>query len=150
MTHKQCSCCNETKPIELFNKERRKNDGLSTYCKVCHSTKRRAYPLKNPDLYRDTHYKHHYGITLERYNEVLKSQNGNCSICELPETGIRKKTGRRLQLMVDHDHTIEEKTGEIVVRGLLCRRCNTGLGIFLEDSSILANAIKYIEKHKSK
>lgn len=56
------------------------------------------------------------GILLEvkDYNELLVQQNGLCAICE------ESPKGRKLA--VDHNH----KTGQ--VRGLLCSRCNIGLG----------------------
>lgn len=58
-----------------------------------------------------------YGITEEQYLQLLAEQNGGCAICGKPP-------GKR-QLAVDHCH----KTG--VIRGLLCGRCNLGLG-FIE------------------
>lgn len=56
----------------------------------------------------------------ELYKQFRKLQNGCCAICGKPE----EQEGRRLAL--DHDH----QTG--VVRGLLCYRCNSGLG-FVEE-----------------
>ena len=58
-------------------------------------------------------------------------QGGKCGICgDLP-------TSRRLS--VDHD----EKTG--ANRGLLCTRCNVGLGYFKDNIEILKHAIRYLE-----
>lgn len=42
--------------------------------------------------------------------------------------------------MVDHDHV----TGTI--RGLLCSKCNTLLGMAKDNIAILENAIKYLKK----
>jgi hypothetical protein len=51
-------------------------------------------------------------------------------------------------LAVDHDHTC--CSGEITcgkcVRGLLCVRCNTVLGLLRDDPEILRAAIAYLEK----
>ena len=60
-----------------------------------------------------------FGLTLQDYQQMLDAQNGVCAICG-------KKPGKR-KLSVDHDH----KTG--IIRGLLCFRCNFGLGWFQDD-----------------
>jgi hypothetical protein len=77
-----------------------------------------------------------YGITVDQYNEMLARQNGVCAICEEPCS-----SGRRLA--VDHDHD----TGK--VRGLLCNRCNRGIGL-IKKSSHLKRAAKYLEKAEKK
>ena len=58
-------------------------------------------------------------------------QNSVCAIC-----------GRKSEnlLTVDHDHT----TG--IIRGLLCKACNTGLGYFHDDPDSLRKAASYLEK----
>lgn len=82
--------------------------------------------------------KPHHGtrppITQERYEEMLKAQNGVCAICQQPQA--------RQSLAIDHNH----KTGAI--RGLLCNACNLRLGAFegLGPWEELAKA--YIEHHK--
>jgi len=72
-----------------------------------------------------------YGITIEEYDVMLKRQNYVCAICQ-----NKCSTGKRLA--VDHDHDTKK------VRGLLCRKCNRGLGHFrsVED---LRKAILYLE-----
>ncbi|SOD42351.1 endonuclease VII domain-containing protein [Nitrosovibrio sp. Nv4] len=74
-----------------------------------------------------------YGLTVDQYDALAAAQNGLCAICRKPpENGVGKK------LHVDHDHA----TG--VVRGLLCHGCNTGLGGFDEDASVLMKAARYL------
>ena len=68
------------------------------------------------------------------FDALLASQGGGCAIC-----GYRVKPGGR-RLNVDHDH----KTG--VVRGLLCARCNRGLGWFSDDPQRLKAAAVYLEE----
>ncbi len=71
-----------------------------------------------------------YGITIDTYNTLLHAQGGTCAICNAPPNGRR--------LSVDHNHT----TG--IVRGLLCSKCNTGLGNFGDSRFRLQRAIKYL------
>ena len=96
----------------------------------------REWRKRNPDLARNHNLKKMFGLTLDRYNELLAAQGGVCSICEEPEQAERYK-----YLSVDHCHT----TGKI--RGLLCSNCNRGLGLFRENRKAFLNAAAYIEKH---
>lgn len=73
-----------------------------------------------------------FGITADKYDEMLRSQNGRCKICK------RKQIGRRLA--VDHCH----KTG--LVRSLLCSNCNSMLGQAREDVKVFRAAIAYINR----
>lgn len=71
---------------------------------------------------------------VEQYEALLIKQNGICPICQTLDSGDRR-VGR---LSVDHCH----KTGK--VRGLLCAKCNRGLGIFEDDPIKLSAAIQYL------
>lgn len=78
-----------------------------------------------------------YGISAEEYEALLASQGGLCAICRQPE--VHKTRGGGVKnLSVDHDH----ETG--AVRGLLCVRCNAGLGNFKDRIDILNQAIAYL------
>lgn len=79
------------------------------------------------------HAKEKNNLTQEQYYSFIDGQEGVCAICARPVSGKEKR------LSVDHDH----KTG--MVRGLLCKRCNTGLGMFLDDPEALRAAAHYIE-----
>ena len=72
-----------------------------------------------------------YGITGAEYRLRLRKQRGVCAICQ-----EKCKTGWRLG--VDHCHT----SGQ--VRGLLCGKCNSGLGMFKDDPERLIQAIGYL------
>lgn len=85
-----------------------------------------------------------YGITLEQYNDLLKKQNGVCAICLSLETRTYKNKNIVVEsLCVDHDH----ETGKI--RGLLCHKCNSALGLFMESEESLEKAINYLKNGKS-
>lgn len=74
----------------------------------------RAWRAAHPDYRRNLNVAAKYGVTPERYDAMVKAQDGVCAICHRPD--------RRGHLAVDHDHA----TG--AVRGLLCRLCNLKLG----------------------
>lgn len=78
-----------------------------------------------------------YGITLEEYDRMFALQGGVCAICHQPENDPYKR-----RLSVDHDHDTNK------ARGLLCHKCNTGIGKFEESPKRLQSAIKYLELYK--
>lgn len=72
-----------------------------------------------------------YGVTPARLAEMLRDQGAGCAICRIDITA---------KPCVDHDHT----TGK--VRGLLCRKCNSGLGMFQDSPEFLARATEYLQR----
>jgi hypothetical protein len=72
-----------------------------------------------------------YGISEEEYDAMLRRQRGLCGIC-------KRKPGKR-RLCVDHDH----ETGQ--VRGLLCHKCNCGIGFYRDDPRLTRAAAAYLE-----
>jgi hypothetical protein len=133
---------------------------LTSECKKCrkkyqeiykieHSEKRKEtnkkYKDKNKEkikkyrseynlLHRD---KRTYGLKIDDYNLILKKQNNKCSICGKE---LKKGSGGRA---LDHCHI----TGKI--RGILCMKCNTSLGLVEENINILQSMITYLELHKT-
>jgi hypothetical protein len=83
------------------------------------------------EIVRDKYYRNYYGISLEEYNSLFDKQGGVCAICSTPPSTRR--------LAVDHCHD----TGK--VRGLLCVKCNAGIGNLNDDVEMLKAAIKYLE-----
>lgn len=79
--------------------------------------------------------------TLAELESLYASSNGVCQICGKPQTGF--KNGGQKNLAIDHCH----KTGK--VRGLLCTKCNTALGKFNDDPSLLRKAAEYLDKSNS-
>ncbi len=74
-----------------------------------------------------------YDLTEEEYEDMFIAQGRVCAICPNPPRPNRK-------LAVDHCH----ETGR--VRGLLCERCNVGLGMFKDNETLLLNAIGYLQQ----
>jgi hypothetical protein len=74
-----------------------------------------------------------YGISEKKFKEMEKKQNFRCFIC--------KQMFPPWRLSVDHCH----ETG--LNRGLLCRNCNTGLGMFKDSKKLLGRAIFYLNTY---
>ncbi len=81
---------------------------------------------------RERRLKLEYGLSVEDYETLNREQGGTCAIC-----GGVDKTRR---LAVDHCH----ETG--LVRGLLCRNCNVGIGNLRDDSKLCRAAAEYLER----
>jgi hypothetical protein len=94
--------------------------------------RRRYYEAnKKKELEYSTNYNrfHKLGMTKEEYDVLLEKQKGVCAICH-------QQCSRALA--ADHDHA----TGKI--RGLLCNKCNRGLGYFRDSHALLIEAADYL------
>lgn len=140
------------------------NNVVIKYCKLCSKIyyreynrkpeikiKRKKFPsrlslsrhkyyssFRGQKTYRIHHLKTHYGMSIQEYNYLLKKQNYKCLICHSKQKDLLQK------LSVDHNH----KNGKI--RGLLCDRCNRGLGYFKDNLVNLTSAINYLKKNETK
>jgi len=144
---RKCNRCHQLTKIKDFFVRNKKRKLYASYCKSCFLKINSEYKKKNPLLkkeiskreyqknkrkYIDSHYKRRYGISYDSYDNLVKKQNGICSICnQKPKT----------KLFIDHCH----KSGKI--RDLLCGNCNRMIGESKECIQTLLNAIKYLEKH---
>ena len=99
------------------------------------NAKRRIYEKKNPERVRNWRLKNGHGISLDTYNALLNAQGNVCAICS------RTEISKQGNLHVDHNHL----TGK--VRGLLCTKCNTSLGLMDENISLIYKLIEYLNKH---
>jgi hypothetical protein len=79
-----------------------------------------------------------FGLRPGEYAKMLALQGGLCAICHLIPDEVQNTAGRRLA--VDHCH----QSGRI--RGLLCDRCNRGIGQLHENPEILRRAAGYLEE----
>lgn len=121
-------------------------------CRPCWAAYMKNYNHKNPEKlktqrkkyrqtnsYKNSCLKHYYHISLEEYNKLLKQQNNVCAICGKEESD-KHKNGIIKRLSVDHCHI----TGKI--RGLLCNKCNKGIGMFNDNYDLLKQATAYLER----
>jgi hypothetical protein len=126
-TERKCSICKVIKPIKDFGICRSRYFGYNYRCKQCRQLLGRKISIK-----------YNYGITIQEFDRILIEQGGVCAICGKSEDMLLNGTPTRLS--VDHNHS----TGK--VRGILCRKCNVGIGYFNDDVSLLERAYKYLSK----
>lgn len=111
-------------------------------CKSCVKARARQWAKDNPERRKRSNKADHsrnrdernwkckerkYGISRGEYEALLQSQDGYCAVCSETEN-----------LYIDHDH----HTGE--VRGLLCAKCNTMLGMSDDSPSRLMAGAQYL------
>ena len=96
------------------------------------------YKQRHPDANRDAHLRRVYGISLEQYNELLQKQNGVCALCCEPET-VKQSGKRPNSLAVDHCHETSK------IRGLLCKRCNTSVEVFVGHPERIERLVNYFD-----
>jgi hypothetical protein len=139
----RCRGCDEEKTPDQMSKS-----GSGKRCKVCRNAtnnrwldapevRQRAYATNRASQARNrTNQRRHlmelYGVTLERYDEMLAAQDGACRICLEPCSSGKA-------LCVDHCHQCGQ------VRALLCIRCNAGVGMFRDSSELLWRAVRYLQ-----
>lgn len=161
MQHKKCKDCGQRKRLDQFSRDYSMRDGHRNDCKVCRGRKdaeRARQRYREDDDYRarrlamrqdyydrnsqvcmekahDAICKKKYGIT---FTEAVRRFGDRCNLCGLTaeEVGL----GRVKRLHIDHCHA----TGK--VRGLLCIKCNTGLGCFNDDLDLLRAAGRYLRR----
>lgn len=125
-----CPKCEKVKRLKEFNKDNNTAFGIAIYCRVCTKIKSSNQYKNNKRNHKNTQLKSTFGITMDDYDLLLVKQNGSCAICKTEPTDKH--------LSVDHCHI----TGK--VRGLLCNRCNLGLGYFKDDHELLKIATDYL------
>ena len=111
-------------------------------CKKCVTERSRVWGANHKSKWerqkRKSNLKKKYGLSIEQYEEIIKSQGGVCAIC-----GGSLYDSRGYRPHVDHDHI----TGK--VRGVLCINCNNALGRWKDDKNKLIKAYNYLLKHET-
>lgn len=75
-------------------------------------------------------------LTLDQFHAKLESQDFCCAICGGDMLGYKNEH-------IDHDHVTQK------ARGILCSRCNLGLGHFSDSHRNLTSAARYLRVHES-
>lgn len=97
----------------------------------------RKWRMKNPDKIKEYDLRSrspHHGFTRAEIFARLEQQGGRCAVCKTTVPGGYGWCG-------DHDH----KTGAF--RGVLCRKCNTGIGLLGDTATGCAAAAEYLRRH---
>ena len=145
---KTCNKCGAEKPNSDYYRYGKRDGsfGLRTSCKSCERKANKKWQQnnrektvkvsqkwywKNKEKTRASARYRKYGITQEDFDYLLKEQNKSCAICKV---SFENQTPH-----VDHDHD----TG--YVRGLLCSKCNTGIGLLQDCLITLGQAKDYLE-----
>lgn len=139
MTDRSCKQCNAAQPDGQFGAYRIR--GTIRRRLTCNSCRRKAEAARyaaDPavrsrikEAATRSRLSKTYGLTIGDLETMTLEQRGLCAICARP-----------LPLCVDHDH----KTGQ--VRGLLCKRCNFGIGSLRDNADVCSSASEYLERHQ--
>lgn len=76
-----------------------------------------------------------YGLTEEKYNDMLSKQDNVCAVCK---EAFESSKNRH----IDHCH----KSGK--VRGIICNHCNRALGAVRDRVDILDSLIEYLRANE--
>lgn len=134
-------------PVAEAKRQRKREQRMASYYANHDSEKekRRTYQAErraagyNRYESEQTHYlKYRYGITLEDYDRMLLEQDGKCAVCGTTDT--RNGKGR---FDIDHNH----ETGQ--VRGLLCGKCNRGIGMLDDSIDRVTQVLSYLMSFES-
>jgi len=150
---KPCSKCLTIKQPTEFYKDKGTSSGLRSQCKTCDNAKSNTWRKANQDKNsknsvnsqrrNPTRVKQaklsQYGITQADWDEMFRNQGGVCAICRKPETKFDKRHLKLRKLCVDHCH----RTGK--VRGLLCGKCNSAIGLLNDDPALFEAGSAYLK-----
>lgn len=130
---KSCSKCAIEKPLEDFKFN---SKGIPGWCYECTRVYTRDYQRENrtPEIERERRLKAVYNLTAEEFTYMVIAQGGKCGVCKKQNDN----------LYVDHNHI----TGQ--VRGLLCQKCNSGIGFLGDTVEGLSAALDYLNNTESK
>lgn len=162
MSKKPCKECGKEKNISEFPKN---GKYVRNFCHQCYYRKsresqKRAYKKKSSKPgYREKENKRlrdwrkknpfwdlgklakRFGYTKEQfsllYNLLWERQRGKCAVCNIELVKHGKDTH------IDHNHTTMQ------VRGLLCPKCNLGIGLLQDSAEVCSAAAEYLRNSKA-
>ena len=114
--------------MKQYNLKRKEKQNL--YLKEYRENNKEYFKNYHAAYYKTKRYDK-YGLTKEQFLSMLDTQKNKCAICSIEFSNTQR-------INIDHCHS----SG--IVRGLLCFHCNTGMGQFKDNVSILKKAIEYL------
>lgn len=142
-TTKTCRKCESVKDESEFPRNSQSKDGRHPWCKSCKNARSAGYYARWTDeqrlLHRARVVKSRYGISVDLLRAIFEKQEGCCAICG--KAGVMPASShpnKKEVLVIDHDRA----SGE--VRGLLCDRCNVGIGCLGHEPDRLVSAAHYL------
>lgn len=117
---KECGRCRELKEPTEFYKRLDSPDGLQRSCKACDKARKRE---------AGTYWSE------EAFSSAMANQKAKCWLCGVDMMDSRLSLN---DPCADHCHASDTP------RRVLCRACNTGLGLFEDNPSLLERARHYV------
>jgi len=93
----------------------------------------RGYYHSDKDSYKWRNIKSMYNLTKEDFFDLFEKQDGKCALCNRVFETLTQR-----DLHIDHCHETNK------IRGLLCMKCNVGLGMLGDNEEGLLKAMAYI------
>ena len=150
MDNKTCIRCNQSKPATDFNYKGKEKIDLRAYCKECGRIYGRLRKRANPEIRRLERIRYnkanpdrivrrrrrwawkYKGLNPDEIERIMSNHNGLCDLCGNPFD--------KQSLVVDHCHNTKK------FRGILCNRCNLGIGQFSDSQALLLKAVDYLKR----
>lgn len=137
-----CSSCRKRKPAADFGLQPSYHDGVRPCCRECEARRARDWRTKmgasaRLEVHRRNGLKYHYNLSVEEFEALVASQDDRCAVCREAFTNEIRSRG------VDHCHATNK------IRGILCVKCNSGLGQFRDNEEYLMAATNYLRKHRA-
>ena len=109
------------------------------WCAKCNTLKPASEYVKKRNDCKECRSNYHslsrYGIDNNELKKLLYQQDNKCAIC-------LQSLKKRSECHVDHDHQTK------VIRGILCRNCNTALGLLRDNYENFERGSKYLKKYQ--
>lgn len=130
---RNCTKCNENKPVDHFWLDRGKP---ASQCIDCMKPYHKSKYQKNKEKIRWSGILRRYNVTKDQWEAQFAKQGSCCAICKRTSVG---KGGWH----TDHDHS----NGRF--RGIVCLLCNRLLGAAKDNVITIKEAISYLERYRA-